>query len=251
VGNGDALYLDLMKKVLTGMIYEDPPQQAAWYFFGEQYRQHQRANGEDWPTVAHTMIGLKRLDNLQSSVERLIADDVRGDFIETGVWRGGACIFMRALLLTYGVRDRKVWVADSFQGMPVTDKDSYPGDRELALHKYNDALAVSLERVKANFTAYGLLDDQVEFLPGWFRDSLPDAPIKEIALLRLDSDLFESTMDTLVNLYPKVSVGGYVVIDDYVIPACREAVHRFRDAEHIEDELVTIDESSVYWRRSA
>ncbi|MEX5712431.1 TylF/MycF family methyltransferase [Parafrankia sp. FMc6] len=244
------LYLDLLKKVLTNVIYKDGPQQTSWYYHGEGYREQSRLNGEDWPTVAHTMVGLKRLDNLQSSVEAILTDNVPGDLIETGVWRGGASIFARGILQAYGIKDRTVWLADSFQGMPVTDKNSYPGDKELALHQFNDQLAVSLDQVKANFECYGLLDDQVAFLPGWFRDTLPNAPMTQLALLRLDGDLYGSTMDALVNLYPKLSPGGFVIIDDYVIPACREATVEYRDEHGITDEMVTIDDSSVYWRRS-
>ncbi len=72
-----------------------------------------RMEGRDWPLLGHTMIGIKRLDNLQFCVERVLADDVPGDLIETGVWRGGATIFMRAILKAHGVTDRRVWVADS------------------------------------------------------------------------------------------------------------------------------------------
>lgn len=246
-----ALYLDLLKKALTNVIYKDAAQQASWYYGGEGYQEHDRINGEDWPSVAHTMVGLRRLDNLQSCVETVLTDKIPGDLIETGVWRGGASIFARGILKAYEVTNRKVWLADSFDGMPVTDETSYPGDRALALHQFNDRLAVSLDQVKANFACYGLLDDQVAFLPGWFRDTLPSAPIARLAVLRLDGDLYESTMDALVNLYPKLSPGGFVIIDDYIIPACREATHEYRAKHEITDELVSIDNSSVYWRRSS
>ncbi|MFG2062593.1 TylF/MycF family methyltransferase [Micromonospora sp. NPDC048871] len=245
------LYLDLLKKVLTNVIYRDAAQEASWFYQGPGYHEHSRVNGEDWPSVAHTMIGLKRLDNLQSCIERVLADGVAGDLIETGVWRGGASIFARAVLHAHEVKDRRVWVADSFEGMPVTDESSHPDDRDLALHQYNSQLAVSLDEVKRNFESYGLLDEQVVFLKGWFRDTLPTAPIDQLAVLRLDGDLYESTRDALVNLYPKLSPGGFVIIDDYVIPACRLATTEFRDQHGITAELVTIDDSSVYWRRES
>ena len=110
-----ALYLDLMKRILTNTIYEDPnisPRQPP------SYVRQLRENGEDWPLIAHTMIGMKRLDNLQYCVEKVIAENVPGDLIETGVWRGGAAIFMRAILKAYGVTGRRVLVADSFEGLP-------------------------------------------------------------------------------------------------------------------------------------
>jgi hypothetical protein len=248
---GTEVYLDLLKKVLTNVIYMDPPQSFGTVYAKSDYDEQRRVNGEDWPLVAHTMVGLKRLDNLQYCVEQVLADDVPGDFIETGVWRGGACIFMRALLNLHGVTDRTVWVADSFQGIPETDETSHPGDRKMALHKANDVLAISMEQVRENFSRYGLLDEQVEFLPGWFRDTLPAAPVKELAIARLDGDLYESTMDALESLYPKLAVGGFLIIDDFIIPACAEAVHEYRAEFGIEDEMVVIDDSSVYWRRTA
>ena len=76
-----------------------------------------RENGTDWPSICYSMIGLKRLDNLQACIEKVLQDDVPGDFIETGVWRGGACILMRALLKLHCVSNRIVWLADSFEGL--------------------------------------------------------------------------------------------------------------------------------------
>src|SRR5262249_42248392 len=133
-----------------------------------------RVEGRDWPPTAHTMIGLKRLDNLQFCVEDVLTRNVPGDLMETGVWRGGACIFLRALLRAHGVRDRRVWVADSFEGLPAPNAEKYPHDAQDLLHTV-PYLAVSLEQVQANFERYGLLDEQVCFLKGWFRDTLPQA----------------------------------------------------------------------------
>jgi hypothetical protein len=247
-GRGQALYLDLMKRVLTNVIYQDPP--VSWPGQGD-YDIALRQNGSDIPSVAHTMVGLARLGNVQHCLERVLADDVPGDFIETGVWRGGTCIFARAVLHAYGVTDRQVWVADSFAGIPRTQVDSHPLDRRLQLHRQNDVLAVPAETVAANFERYGLLDEQVRFLKGWFRDSLPGAPISRLAVLRLDGDLYESTMDALNSLYPLLSPGGFTIVDDYVIRACREAVHEYRDRHGITEPLEKIDEFSVYWRRAS
>lgn len=134
------------------------------------------------------MIGSLRLNNLQFCIENVLAENVPGDFIETGVWRGGATIFMRAILKAYDVTDRLVWVADSFEGLPVPDSVQYPEDAGLNLQMYRD-LAVPLEEVQSNFRRYELLDDRVHFLKGWFRDTLPNVPIEQLAILRLDGDL--------------------------------------------------------------
>ncbi|MBD0844187.1 MULTISPECIES: TylF/MycF family methyltransferase [unclassified Streptomyces] len=244
------LYLDLMKKVLANTIYEDPPVPASWAP-AHEYDELNRRLGVDWPSVAHTMIGVRRLENLEFCVRTVLEEGVPGDLIETGVWRGGACIFMRAVLKSYGVSDRLVWVADSFQGMPKAQESSHAGDRELASDRYNAFMATDLATVRRNFQRYDLLDDQVRFLPGWFRDTLPTAPVERLAVLRLDSDLYESTWDTLVHLYPKLSPGGFVIVDDYHIPVCAEAVHDWRQKFGVEDPIQDIDGLGVFWRRGS
>jgi hypothetical protein len=209
-----------------------------------------RFEGKDWPSAAHTMIGLKRLDNLQFCVEDALTQGVPGDLIETGVWRGGATIFMRAILKAFNVTDRCVWVADSFEGLPLPNADKYPQDAGDAHHKFKE-LAISLEQVQSNFERYGLLDNQVRFLKGWFRDTLPNLPAQPLAVVRLDGDMYESTMDALVSLYPKLSKGGYLIVDDYgAVPGCRQAVHDYRQRNKITEEILPIDWTGVYWRRT-
>lgn len=268
------LYLDLMKKCLTYYIWGETAEpvhpsslQPAYkrYMFTAMMKFFEKKNlkimrkftfdplkrieGRDWPPLADTMIGLKRLDNLQECIEKVIQDNVPGDLIETGVWRGGASVFMRAVLKAYGVSDRTVWLADSFEGLPAPNPDKYPQDAGDTHHEIK-FLAVSMEEVKANFAKYGLLDDQVKFLKGWFKDTLPGAPIEQLAVIRLDGDMYESTMDALVSLYPKLSLGGYVIIDDYVLEGCRQAVHDFMSANGIHAEIIDIDGTGAYWRRS-
>ena len=210
-----------------------------------------RTEGLQASVDAQTMIGMKRLDNLQHCVTQVIRDEVPGDLIETGVWRGGASIFMRAVLLAHGDLTRTVWLADSFQGLPKPNAGRYPADRDDRLWAKTE-LAVSLDEVKANFDRYGLLDNQVQFLQGWFSDTLPGAPIDQLAVLRLDGDMYESTRVALDSLYPKLSVGGYVIVDDYgAIPACRKAVSDFRLENGVEEPIHAIDWTGVYWRRQA
>jgi O-methyltransferase len=209
-----------------------------------------KEEGKVWPEFAHTMIGLKRLASIKHCAETVIKEGVPGDFIETGVWRGGASIFMRAILHAHGVKDRTVWVADSFQGLPPPDAEKYPADRGANWHE-PEFLAVSLEQVKEHFAKYNMLDDQVKFLKGWFKDTLPVAPIKQLAVVRLDGDMYESTMDGLVNLYPKLSKGGFLIVDDYGdVEACRRAISDYREKHGIKDPLQKTDWAEVYWRKS-
>jgi len=229
------LYIDLLKCAVLNTIYDYSPA---------------LEEGRNWPLQAHTMIGRKRLNNIHELVKDVIENNIPGDLVETGVWRGGGTILMRGVLKAYDITDRKVWVCDSFKGLPPPNADKYPADRGLDLHLCKE-LAISLDTVKGNFSKYGLLDNQVVFLEGFFRDTLPTAPIDNIAVLRLDGDLYESTMDTLTNLYSKVSVGGYVIIDDMCIGACGQAVADFRRDNKITSPLIVVDWTGVYWQKLA
>lgn len=221
------LYLDLLKRCLTNSLHPErdvlPVETSGvrrhllklgmmpgWRLVkAYPYDPVKRNEGRDFPInpTAESMVGLKRLDNLHYCVKSVIESGTPGDLIETGVWRGGSSIFMRACLKAYGDTSRVVWVADSFEGLPRPNVEQYPADEGDTYYTY-DELRVSLEQVKANFARYGLLDDQVQYLKGWFKDTLPSAPIKKLAVLRLDGDMYESTMDALSALYHRLSVGG-------------------------------------------
>jgi hypothetical protein len=203
----------------------------------------------DLPPWPMTMIGSQRLGNVEQCIRRVIDDDVPGDFIETGVWKGGTTIFMRGILKALGVTDRRVYVADSFEGLPPPDPAKYPADRESVFHLWSE-LAVDVATVKENFARFGLLDDQVEFVKGWFRDTLPALRGHTWAVIRLDGDLYESTMDALENLYAGLSVGGWLIVDDYEIEACRRAVTEFRVSRSIADPIKEIDGYGVCWQKT-
>ena len=268
------LYLELLKKTLSYSLWPEPP--IPLTLFNEtrsplkrtavslvsralaardlevmkqrNVTDHQKNNGQFWPLYADTMIGMKRLDQLQTAIDAILAEGVEGDFIETGVWRGGACIFMRAVLAAYGVTDRRIFVADSFEGLPEPDPQKCPADRDSLYHTVK-FLAVSREEVERNFAKYGLLDDRVVFLKGWFKDTLTSVPTEKLALLRLDGDMYESTLDALGNLYPKLSPGGFCIIDDFFLGPCRLAVEEYRAAQGIDAEMRVIDTCSAYWRK--
>ena len=208
-----------------------------------------RAEGRDWPPAAETMVGEARLRNVAELCSAALRDGVPGDLIETGVWRGGVTILMRGILAAHGVTDRRVWVADSFEGLPAPDGERYPADAELDWSGV-EVLKVDADAVRANFARYGLLDDQVRFLEGWFCDTLPGAPIEQLAVLRLDGDLYQSTMDALVALEPKVASGGYVIVDDYGgWTSCRAAVDDYRSARGITAPIRQVDWTGVWWRK--
>jgi hypothetical protein len=203
--------------------------------------------GDDWPLLGYTMIGEKRLDNIFQCIQDVEMDQVPGDFMECGVWRGGASIFAKGVFRALGVRRRRVWLADSFEGMPRLVEES---DKVDADHSLFNELSVSLEHVRENFQRFGLLDEDVLFIKGWFSDTLPTAPIDHLAVLRLDADHYTSTMDALNALYDKVSPGGYIIVDDYkTFVGCRNAITEFRSRHGVKEVIKDIDSQGVYWRR--
>ncbi len=200
---------------------------------------------------AHTLVSRAALDNVEDCVATALAQGVTGDLMECGVWQGGVTILMRALLEAYADPDRQVWVADSFQGLPRPDPSVDVLDA--ALHTFLHAvggLAVSLEAVQENFRRYDLLDERVRFLPGWFADTLPGAPIERLAVLRLDGDWYESTRTALECLYPRVSPGGFVIIDDYAeLFGAQRAVDEYRKSHAIASPLIQVNDQVHYWRK--
>ena len=145
------LYLDLMKRILLNLIYHEPNTRSEILssrpftkviikilaIFNlrisiiKPFNLNIRLKGLDWPARAHTMVGLKRLDNIQFCAEEIIKNHIPGDFIETGAWRGGTCILMRAILKSYDINNRIVWVADSFKGLPKSNIKKYPLDKKI------------------------------------------------------------------------------------------------------------------------
>lgn len=258
-------YGDLMMRTVSNLIYLDPPQLAKKMLplhrlykrisvetetrDSFEKRRKRRLEGLDWPAVAHSMTGYKRLQNLTDCVIDVLLNEIEGDMIETGVWRGGSCILMQGLVKAADETHRKVYVADSFEGLPPPDEKNYPADHGDQLFM-RDQLGVSLETVRENFNAYGLLDQNVVFLKGWFKDTLPALDAEKFAIVRLDGDMYESTIQALDALYPKLSVGGYLIVDDFgAVEGCRAAIADYRTENKINDEIVKIDSTGVFWKK--
>jgi O-methyltransferase len=268
---GVRLYLDLLKRVLTRHVTGDAG--FAWpvargsraeqlieelrrelgheelqLWLPMEFDPAVREQGKDLPTQAETLIGLRRLESLDHCIRTVLEDQVPGDLMECGVWRGGATIFMRAALDAYRDESRQVWVADSFAGLPPADPETFPDDAEMA--GLGGGFAVSREEVEANFRRYGVHDERVRFLEGHFRDTLPAAPVEGLAVLRLDGDYYESTFVALEALYDRVAPGGFVIVDDYSLRPTRTAVEEFRLDHGIDEPLEQVDWTEVRWRKS-
>jgi hypothetical protein len=275
-----SLYMDLLKRSLAGMIYD--PRLRGPVVTEAQFAELLRAADEEFkaylrplnhtvesflgissqtlcqllnsmhPDIApDTMTDMTAIDNVQFCTEQVIQNNVPGDLIETGVWKGGLPVLMRGVLKAFAVTDRVVWVADSFEGLPKPDPQQSLSDAILYfLSKPLNRLKIPLEFAENTFRRYGLLDQQVKFLPGWFSDTLPTAPIRCLAVMRLDGDWYESTMVALNSLYSKLSAGGYIIIDDYGLPTgCRKAVDEFRSRYGIQETLQWVNKQVVFWQR--
>jgi O-methyltransferase len=266
----EELYLDLMKRALTRALTAKGSERhtirtkRAIYrivkpFLTRMHMELVRLNpstAEDYLESGHaatnrvedaeTMLGTRQLDHMQTAIGNVLRERVPGDVLEAGVWRGGMTIFMRAALKAYAVTDRMVWVADSFAGLP-------PIDRSADKFEWNAGdMAISLEEVKQAFDRYGLLDSQVRFLKGYFSETLPDCAVARLAILRIDADLYSSTLDALNPLYPRLSPGGYAIFDDYAnLPDCRRAIDEYRNTHGISEPIIKIDQRAVFWRKAS
>jgi cephalosporin hydroxylase len=186
--------------------------------------------------LPYTDMGRIRLESLERCLDTIRTNSVEGDFVECGTGRGGGAIFMRGYAEAHGLNDQQIWVADTF-------RVSQLGAAGLL------DLSADLNVVRDGFQRFDLLDDRTHFLQGPYRETLPGAPIEEVALLRIGGGLLESTLEVLDALYGKVAPGGIVVIDDYTPPACRRAVDDFRAEHGLEQPVERIDWSGIYWQK--
>lgn len=267
-------YLWLLKRSLCNLLYVELELQVSFLLKGadgltghelqrylrdiaerepDRYRAYLAAKQEGTGPrrFMHTMIGLFRLHNIERCAERVFEDRIPGDFLEAGICRGGAAIFMRALQRAHEESGRRLWAVDSFRGVPPSVKEV---DRSYGLEmdeSHLPWLACDLATVRSNFARYDMLDANVEFLPGWLEETLPAAPIGPLALVHLDVDLYSATSDCLDLLYDKVSPGGFVMIDDYgLLACCRDAVDAFRARRRIEEPIQWVDGSGIFWRKA-
>lgn len=201
-----------------------------------------RINGLHW--AGYTMIGLRRLDNLQYCIEQVVKNNIPGAIVEAGVWKGGAMIFATAVLQTLGA-DRSVYVCDAFEGLfpkPIHECDEWTEKNDFS------PLSVTIEKVKENFNTFGYLTPNVCFKHGWFSDTLPSIT-EPISVLRIDGDTYQSTMDTLV-LEPQIPSGGYIIMDDWAIESSKKAfLDYFKDRGVTEEDTIPVDTLSRYWKK--
>lgn len=265
--------LEFLKRILLGCISDDIKNV---FFETKEYPSIEIINNELSKNLppekinynsdfknSYTMVGFKRLCNVHNLLDHIRENNIDGDFIETGVWKGGVCIFIAEYIRLYKM-DKKIYVADSFDGLPRPNMDNYHFNTEdielygefnnsFKLGHLNDAgrlniFHIPIEEVKDNFKLFNLLNENVVFIKGWFKDSLKNNKnIKKLSMIRLDGDLYSSTMDVLNNLYDNLSKGGFVIVDDYGLYRCKQAVDEFRNKNNINDDIQEIDGCGVFW----
>jgi O-methyltransferase len=234
------LYLELLKKVIINSVYhpnKDVTEGRVW---------------PDFPTLS--MIGMPRLDNIQKLTLDCLSNNIKGDFIEAGIWKGGAVALMAAILNTTKTKNRRVIGVDSFEGIPPAKPDIYPADAvHIGCEKIEILLNNSLEEVKGYINRMGLDDgNNIQLIKGWFSEVLPDLVRDgaKFALVRIDGDTYESTIQALENLEPCTSQGGYIIIDDYYSwDGCKKATQDYRLIKDITSPLITVDWTCVYWKK--
>lgn len=258
IENSNNLFLKNMIGTITRTFFMNCPagSEEQWKFMTAVYEKNpgyfsnneKRRSGEEcWPYQADTMIGVYRMVNIHTCLQDVIDNKVEGDFVETGVWKGGACVFANAVIHeAKEENNRRVHVFDSFEGLPKPYMSQDAGD----IHHTIECLAVSLEQVKEVFSSYNLLTPNVVFRKGWFKDTMQEtSDIKNIAVLRLDGDMYSSTMEVLTALYDKVSVGGFIIVDDWTILQAQRAVKDFWANRKLDVTITMIDRSSCYWKK--
>eukprot|EP01038_Epipyxis_sp_PR26KG_P007859 gene7859-10668_t len=199
------------------------------------------------------MTGNMRLQNVIELLQSAFEDGIEGDYIETGVWRGGLSILARGVMRAHNQGYRTSYVCDSFSGLPPSDHSKF-GKDETVDFDHVPYLEVHDELVADNFHQLNLLDSNTVFvILGFFNNTLPVLrnQIKKLAVLRFDGDMYQSAVDVLYNLYDKVSVGGYVIIDDWFGFASRTACEHFFEVHHIKPVIKEIDSLSVYWKKTS
>jgi len=247
-------YCEVLKAHVSGTVFGSKeksvhPELGTKKVSASNFNSERRNKGHDWTYLGSTMTGILRLNNLQELLLRVFSSRVHGDYVETGVWRGGSSIFARGVMRAYGQAERAVYLCDSFRGLP-------PGDRKL--HKRDSGwdrtpyLEVSTQVVASYFEEASLMDDKVVFVKGFFNDTMPILvpQISSIAVLRLDGDMYESTVDVLYHLYDKVALGGFVIIDDWYGFPAKDACEDFFLAHGISPEILSIDQYAVYWQKT-
>lgn len=235
------VYIDTVKRIVTNYAYLGLDGSLEDFNALRHYDVSRSRWNVDPISRPLTLLTNDQLDLIQNIVIDLDVRGVPGDYIEAGIWRGGVIVFLRALLKAHGIPNRKVFGADSFAGIPRNALF-----RHDPVDNWADRWVASLGEVTMNIARMGFLDDQTVLVPGYFADSLPALETECFSLIRLDCDAFDSVAESLNYLYPRLSQGGIVIIDDWHLVPCQLAVGLYRDHHGI-DATIKVQAGNAYW----
>jgi len=226
-----------VKALVTGFMHESPTT---------------TVDGSEWPTLKSTiaMTGLRRLNSVEWLITDCLSRGVPGDFIETGVWRGGTSAVAATTMRILRGTGRTTFLADSFQGIPDVDLSQYPKDKA---HESTTRMEIldnnseeNVVKLLSSVGLFGYKDYPIVLLKGYFNESLPKARAEGkfkngFAMIRLDGDTYMSTMQAIEVLYPLLHVGGFVVVDDFTDwIGCFAAIMDHRKLHHITTPIVPV-----------
>ena len=203
-------------------------------------------------SVQHlTMTSPERILALVKAVKYLATHQIKGDFVECGVWKGGSMVATANTLIAHDDSQRRLWLYDTFDGMsdPTEEDVDFMGQTAGRLLGEQDRLQADsiwcfspLEQVKSAMQATGYPEELVNFVPGKVEDTLPQTKPDKIALLRLDTDWYESTRCELEHLFPRMVDGAVLIVDDYGHwEGCRQAVDEYFEKHGVQILLNRID----------
>jgi hypothetical protein len=203
-------------------------------------------NVKPWYSQLST-VRLLTLYRLSSEIQK---SGLKGDVVECGVWNGGASAIMaRAYKDAGGKTERSFWLFDSFEGLPTpSDKDSKTDNSIF----FKGICKGEPEKVKYIFNKLSVPIDNVKIVKGWINETLPQSNLGLVSLLHIDVDWFKSVETALDNIYDKVVIGGYIVVDDYYfLEGCKKAVSSFLKKRGLEDKIkiIKVDLSAVYFQK--
>lgn len=271
-------YLDMLRGFLLGDVYGRA--EKSMLLDGSlryvEYNATLRSIGMDMSYLGTTMVGKRRLQVLEDLIIDVVDRAVPGDFLETGVWRGGCSAYAIAVLRAYAYAvalqstssqgtpprptlrtdyNRRVYFCDSFAGLPPGDATVHKNDVGWDKLTY---VSASVEETARYLQEYNLMDPRIVFVKGFFNESM--RPLQQqvlipekrrIAILRLDGDMYQSTVDVLYHLYELVVVGGYVIVDDWEGFPAKDACEDFFRVHQIHAIIHPIDVTSVYFQKLA
>jgi len=198
-----------------------------------------------------TMTSTERLYAIYKSVEYLVYNDLDGDFVECGVWKGGSSMMIALSLLKFKLRDRKIYLYDTYEGMSQPTEDDINYANNIAKIKFeqsknsaggSDWCRSEIDEVKKNLYSTGYPKENLIFIKGKVEDTLPGHMPEKLVLLRLDTDWYESTLHEMEHLYPVLTKKGVLIIDDYGHwRGCKKAIDEYFQKSDIRILLNRID----------